>query len=206
MMNSDMPKFATLMISIGELYSQPVTEILIELYWKLLEHYEFVEIKNALEGHMRDADMGQYMPRPAHVIRAIEGSHQTRSLKAWTKVIKSMQQVGSYANVAFDDAIIHAVISDMGGWITVCATSSKELPFLAKDFQERYVDYLYKKPVVYPNYLRGLFATDNPKQVFEKDKVIFIGDKKIAKSIVVKDKALLPIISERYITPENIDN
>ena len=62
---------------------------------------------------------------------------------------------GSYSSVAFDDALIHAVIKEMGGWKKFCSTPDDRLLYTAKEFQERYRDYATKIPASHPKYLVG---------------------------------------------------
>ncbi len=44
-MESDLKQFAKIMSVLGELYSKPLSEILIEIYWRVLKNYSLQEIK-----------------------------------------------------------------------------------------------------------------------------------------------------------------
>jgi hypothetical protein len=109
MKTSDMPKFSKLMMKISSVHSKPVSPHLIEMYWQALETFDFQSVEMALLAHIQNPDNGQFMPKPADVIRFLKGSYHTQALQAWSKVIQAIKQLGSYTSVVFDDPLIHAV-------------------------------------------------------------------------------------------------
>ena len=62
-------------------------------------------------------------------------------LEAWDKVEEALQRAGSYQRVAFDDPIIHLIISDMGGWIYWCRQTRQEISKKWPSFKRRYQHY-----------------------------------------------------------------
>jgi len=102
-----------------------------------------------------DPDVGQFMPKPADFVRYIEGNNETKALIAWGKVMRAIREVGAWESVTFDDAKIHAVILDMGGWIELCRKTIKELDFMAREFEKRYCAYQYRGDDNYPERLTG---------------------------------------------------
>ena len=157
----NLPEFTKLMTGLCLLYNKPANEILIELYWRALEPFEFPLVKAALLVHLNNPDTGQFMPKPADVVRYLQGSSQTQALKAWTKVAQAIRSVGGYTSVVFDDALIHAVIEDMGGWIALCQTLLKDFPFRAHEFAKRYAAYVLHPPLRHPRQLLGLEEQQN---------------------------------------------
>lgn len=154
---SDKPQFATLLISVAELYRQKLSIASLEIYWRCLQQYPLDELQKALDAHAKHPDQGRFMPQPADVIRLLEGDHVTQALRAWGKVTNAIREIGCYDAVVFDDSIIHNVISEMGGWIQLCRMTERELPFRAREFEKRYVFYLNRKPNNHPKQLTGLF-------------------------------------------------
>jgi hypothetical protein len=53
------------------------------------------------------------MPKPADIVRNLQGTASDRSLIAWGKLLEAMRRVGAYRSVAFDDGAIHAAVEDM---------------------------------------------------------------------------------------------
>lgn len=185
MKKDDMPQFALSLAELGEIYAKNISEFLTDIYWKALEGFELQDVKKALRAHIYNPDCGQYFPKPADIIRFIEGSGETKALRAWTTAEKAIHQVGSYESIAFDDPLIHAVLEDMGGWVKLCSVKLDELPFRANEFQKRYMGFLIKKPERHPKYLAGITEIDNVKNGFEVTAPVLVGDPKKAKQVML---------------------
>jgi len=67
--------------------------------------------------HLMNPDTGQFLPKPADIVRMLGGRTLDRALMAWAKVDKAVRQIGTYESVVFDDALIHRVLHEMGGWV-----------------------------------------------------------------------------------------
>ena len=120
-----------------------------------------------MQVHIGDPDAGQFLPKPADIIRRLEGSCDDKARLAWTKVMQAIEYVGSYESVVFDDARIHAVLTDMGGWIALCGHHIEQLKFLQHEFQKRYRHCLAQVSNNYPNVLSGIIARDNASKGFD---------------------------------------
>jgi len=149
-------EFCKLLTWVGELYGKHISAKLFEIYWWGVQKYSLEEIKRAINLHILNPDVGQFMPKPADLIRNIEGRNEDKALQAWSKVLAAMRTVGAYESIIFDDSIIHAVIQNLGGWVKFCHTTDKNLPFLFQDFQRCYLAYqLYQLPSI-PKRLVGI--------------------------------------------------
>ena len=188
MLDQDLPKFALLITGIGEVYDKTFTSAVIEIYWSVLKSFMFEDVKKAVYSHLENPDVGKYLPKPADIIVAIEGSSQNQALRAWTKVVAAVHRVGRYTSVAFDDALILVIIEDMGGWLRLCNVKEEQLPFIKKEFQDRYRGYVVKKPTRYPKYLTGVIESQNSIQGYKYDLPILIGDKEKAKKVIEAGK------------------
>lgn len=184
MIDQDLSKFAAMIVGVGEVYGKSLTEAVIEIYWGVLKAFKFEEVKKAFYLHLENPDAGKYLPKPADIIMAIEGSPQNQALLAWTKTVSASQRIGMYASVAFDDALIHAVIEDMGGWKRFGAIDDKQLPFVEKEFQDRYRGYVVKKPLRHPKYFTGIIESQNSINGYTYNLLVFIGDKAKAREVV----------------------
>jgi len=173
---TDREAFVTALVAVAEIHGKKLSTPAITLYWNVLERYPVEEVLQALSRHLEDPDVGQFMPKPADVVRNIDGSSDTRSMLAWTKAIKAASSVGSYESVVFDDWRIHAVISDMGGWISLCSIQEDELPFRAREFEKRYRGYL-RRTGDYPRRLIGRNETHNVQKGHAVDPPVLIGDR-----------------------------
>ncbi len=184
MQNSDRESFGKLIVAVGELYNRELSSAVIKLYWKVLSRFDWVDVLKAFECHVEDTDAGHFMPKPADIIRAIEGSNQCKGLGAWSKVECAIRLVGPYSSVVFDDSIIHIVLAEMGGWIRICQSSEKDLPFVSKEFQTRYTGFKYRTPKSYVKQLTGLSAHRNSLLGFEAQSPTLIGNEKKAQLVL----------------------
>lgn len=200
MLINEKPKFAALMMGVGELYGKAMSKALIQIYWDALKHLDFVDIQNAFQKHISQPETGEFIPKPASIICAIEGNLQTRALKAWTKVDWAIKHVGSYSSVAFDDPFIHVVITEMGGWIKLCSLKQKDLTFVAKEFEVRYRGSLCNKPISHPKYLLGTVERENNHTGFSFSPPRLIGDPSKAIAVIEAGKATTYLIQD--LSPE----
>ena len=162
MIDQDKKNFETLMNATSAMYRQnPADRIQLMMYFNALARFSIEDVKAAINSHIQDPDEGKWFPRPAHIIKYMEGGAETQAGIAWTKVDKSIRTVGPYQNIVFDDAIIHAVIADMGGWVLLCGTEDKEYPFKKNEFTKRYTGYSRRPPEDYPRLLGGIAQQSN---------------------------------------------
>lgn len=168
--------FAECLMGLGVLYGKPVNAFLIEIYWQACARFDFSAVQQALQAHVNNPDQGQFMPKPADIVRYLEGGSHTQALQAWSKVMQAMNSAGCYASVVFDDPRIHAVITEMGGWIALCKTKVDEQPFKAREFEKRYAAYVLHSPENYPRHLVGMIELQNSAQGYPVGTPLFIGD------------------------------
>ena len=199
MFKQDSAEFAKLITGIGEIYRWEFSPQVIEIYWRVLEPFSLEDVKAAVYRHIQDPDVGKFLPKPSDIIMAIGGSSQNQALSAWSKTIYGIQTVGSYESVAFDDALIHVVVWDMGNWIKLCNSEEKQLPFIAKEFQERYRGYVRKRPHHHPSYLKGRLEMQNSIHGYDSPAPILIGNVLKAQEVITmgEDQPLFAITDER---------
>lgn len=159
----DQEKFTQGLIILAEVYNRKLSSLLLHAYWNCLKTYSYVEFEKTLWDFLKNPDYAKRnFPSPADWIKALEGDTESKSLAAWTEVIKTIRQVGHYESVIFADALIHDVIQDMGGWIFLCQQPERELIFLQKEFERRYRNNItLKKLKKAPVYLTGQIEHQN---------------------------------------------
>lgn len=178
MQTHDKPKFETLMNATASMYGRkPSDRTQLAMYFNALNRFSFEDVQAGFNAHIQNPDNGQFFPKPADVIRYMDGGSDTQAGNAWTKVDKSIRTVGPYQNVVFDDRIIHAVIADMGGWIQLCSTDDKEYPFTKNEFIKRYTGYRSRPPEDYPRLLGGIAQQANDMRNLQTiEAPVVIGD------------------------------
>ena len=197
MQPADRERFSKCLLACSEIYGREVSPAVMGVWWAALGRFEMKAIESAFGRHMQSPDTGQFMPKPADIIRMLEGTSLDSSMVAWSKVDKAIRNVGPYRSVVFDDAIIHRVLHDMGGWTSLSTKTDDEWPFVGNEFRNRYQGYRSRGEL--PEYqprLLGLAEAENQKlgipQVHE---TVFIGDEKAALAVLKggTDKPLLGI-------------
>ena len=156
MNNEHIDSFNNALIGALDVYNKKASSFTFRVWWEALKKYDLPAVLNAISRHIENPDNGQWAPKPADIIKLIDGSSQDRALVAWAKVEKTIRTVGGYATVVFDDHLIHSVVRDLGGWIKVSGGLEKDLPFLAKRFENQYRTLANKPLIEYPSNLQGL--------------------------------------------------
>jgi len=178
MHQDDLTQFATLLVLIGELYSKSISNYLTEVYWEALQTFDLVAIKQAFKVHISNPNGGQFFPKPADLIKIIakqENSAQT----AWLKLEYAVTQAGVYRSVKFDDPLIHATITAMGGWIKICSSSKKDWCWLIHKFQQQYERLANYPEFDPPKYCPGLIEIMNNNNGYKPDPPMLINNSSI---------------------------
>lgn len=192
MKNGDRKQFVSYLVACAEVYGREVGDGAIGIWWDALRGYSIEEIEEAFGRHLRSPDVGQFMPKPADVLRMLEGTSVDAAQVAWAKVDRAMRAVGPWPSVCFDDAIAMRVLHDMGGWIALATKSSEEWPFVANEFRTRYHGYRSRgESPEYPPRLIGLTDAENAQRKYPPSELVLVGDAERAK-----------LVSERGTTHE----
>lgn len=161
MQPNDRAAFKARLTDVLSFYRQDLSKFALGVWWQACEAFELDQVAKALTAHAMDPERGQFAPKPADVVRQLQGTHTDRSLLAWGKVLDAIQRVGAYQSVVFDDPAIHCAIEDLGGWTKVCRSSFDELPHLQRRFCEMHRAYTRQPAPQYPARLVGESEANN---------------------------------------------
>ncbi|WGS53550.1 DUF6475 domain-containing protein [Paraburkholderia sp. D15] len=196
MIEEDRSDFGTLMSGVYGFYGKDASDFALDVWWQAMSPYDFPAVKEALNRHCVNPDSGQFLPKPADVVKMLAGSTQDAALVAWSKVDRAVREVGTYRSVVFDDALIHRVVTDMGGWVMVGGKGDDEWPFVRNEFVNRYRGYRMRTEV--PEYLPvliGVSEASNQRHGFRSEGPMLIGDSEAAKAVLAGggDKPLIGV-------------
>jgi hypothetical protein len=149
--------FVNVLMNVGEVYDKEITKNMLNIYWKILKVYDLKDIQIAIQQHLLDPVEGRFFPKPAHILAMCQLSEKQSAKTAWDKIDRGIQEVGLYGRIAFDDPIIHIILTEMGGWVRWCRQTQDALERKWPAFRERY-QYYAKLPTLpaYPPCLLGL--------------------------------------------------
>ncbi len=165
MKREDSNAFATMLQAVAEHVStgrepRPLSSDQVIFYFEGLKHYDLEAIRAALNLHVRNPDVGQFMPKIADLIRSLEGSQTDSAARAC------------------------AVISDMGGWPSLFV-DERETPFRQREFETRYRGYAIRGgAATWPRHLPGIAEAHNVAHGFGVAPPVLIGDASRAKVVL----------------------
>lgn len=185
MQPSDRTEFAQLITDVLAYYRQDASRFVLDLWWNACQGVEMQQVQQALQKHCTDPERGQFAPKVADIAAALFGTSTDRAAIAWGKAIDAASRVGAYTDVVFDDAAIHAVIEDLGGWPKFCRSETAELSYLQHRFTESYRAYIGRGEFDYPRCLMGDRSPDDvyARKGLPPPKPAVIGDAEKARAI-----------------------
>ena len=186
MIEGDLSRFASILTGVSDYYGKTLSDGVLRLYWEGLKQYDMQAVEQSLWKHTQNPDNGQFMPKISDVTRMIQGTTSDSALNAWAKVDKAIRLVGTYRDVIFDDALIHRVIYDMGGWVGLGQKQESDWPFVAKEFENRYRGYKSRNEI--PDYqpiIKGLANMHNERGGFQMQEPVFIGKPEVAQRVML---------------------
>jgi hypothetical protein len=181
---TDRKAFAACLLGVAEIYRQDLSDAVARIWWEALRLYDMPAVADAFSRHVASPDVGQFMPKPADIIRMLAGTSKDAALVAWSKTDRAVRHVGAYASVAFDDPLVHRVLQDMGGWVALCEKTDDEWPFVRNEFVNRYQGYRSSGLLPeYPTHLVGIVEHYNGRNGHRIGELTFIGD--VPKAVAV---------------------
>ena len=183
MQGSEINKFQALMYGVGEYYNREISDVLMDIYWEGLKQFPYESVSHAAQLHMKNPEGGQFFPKLGDFNRHLTGSSTDKALSAWVKVDKAVRTIGPFRSVVFDDPVIHAVISDMGGWIDFGnCNEEKDWQFKQIEFVKRYRGIADRGEAgQYPAKLTGISDMQNRAIGKENEKeTVLLGERDLA--------------------------
>lgn len=178
-------RFFAVLIGISDYYGKALSKTTLALYWQGLRAFDYDAVERALWQHTQSPDeCGRWMPTISDLTKMMHGRTADQAALAWSKVNLAVRQIGPIVDVVFDDAIIHRVLADMGGWAAMGIKEEKEWPFIAKEFENRYRGYKMsdQKPD-YPRVLIGMANAANEAAGLPKQGARLVGDKALCLAV-----------------------
>lgn len=140
MNDSDRKAFFETWASAWEQYGKTVTDRMLKMAFECLREFPLADIQRGVLAHVKDATTGQFPPKPADIIRQIQGTAEDNALEAWSLVLRGIR--GHYSHqanyVTFADPVIMMVVHEMGGFSTMGSCRETDLHWVQKDFMDRY--------------------------------------------------------------------
>lgn len=201
---SDRVPFFELIAQVYAFYGKDFSPFVGSVWWNAMQFNDLPAITEAMGRHCANPDSGQFLPKPGDVTRMLQGGTQDSALVAWAKVDKAVRQVGTYCTVAFDDPIIHRVLHDMGGWISMGSKGEKEWPFIAKEFENRYRGFRGRSETPeYPRLMLGIAESENSQSGMPIQPPVLIGRPEVAQRVIAGG-AMQALVGFKRLTEDDM--
>lgn len=185
MKQDDFEKFREGVQGVYSFYGKDVSDFALDVWWSALRAYDLAAVIESFNRHLMNPDSGQWLPKPADIVKMFGGRTQDRAMQAWSKVDRAVRSVGTYESVAFDDPLIHRALHEMGGWIGLGMKTEDEWPFVAKEFENRYRGYAMRSETPeYPPVLIGIAEAHNSQNSLKTDPPRLIGNAERAELVM----------------------
>jgi len=162
----DKKEFATQMMLIAEIYDKPVSKEKMKIYFATLKEYSIDQVKIGIQSHMSDTDQGQFFPKPANIIKHIDGQLPNVTEKAelaWLEIENAIRFIGSYGTLKIEDKIAIAAVKSLGSWSDLCMTNIDKMQWKKKEFIDAYELLSSTHAEMLPKSLPGIEAVYNSK-------------------------------------------
>lgn len=189
---ADRERFTDMIADVLAFYGQTPSEFALSVWWQACLPHEFDAVQRALGRHAMNPERGQFAPKPADLVREMQGTPTDRAARAWSIVLDTASRVGAYTDVVFDDPIIHAVIEDLGGWPVLCRIETDKLSYTQHRFIEAYRAYVNRGDLT--EWPRKLVGDRSPDEMFtargmSPPKPALIGDAARAAQVLERGSA-----------------
>lgn len=185
MTEKDFEKFRDGLAGVYGFYDKEINQFSLDIWWNALKQFDLNAIVEAFNRHVVNTESGKWLPKPADIIRMLQGSTQDAALVAWAKVDSAVRHKGTYVDVVFEDPLIHRVLHDMGGLIALGQKNEDEWPFVAREFENRYRGFRERSEIPeYPAVLTGIANAHNRSQGLKLQPLIMIGNEAACERVI----------------------
>ena len=204
MTQADFKPFSELIQGVAECYGQSLSAQGVALRFKLLEQFDFTEVRQAALSVMATRKYTS-MPTPADFLEHISGgAAEDKAEVEAGKVLTAIGRHGGYASVVFDDPVTQAVILQAyGGWPKLCADCGVEESehWFRKNFAKTWAAYS-RQGVKQSGHLPGIIEiTNHGKGFYEHIPAPqLVGDPVKARAVLEAGKSVLMLTEG----PENM--
>lgn len=117
-------------------YEKELSSYALEVWDEALAGLDEVDVRAAFQVHVRDPEAGRFLPKPADIIRHLQGTADEAALMAWADVIGSYCATSEAAKKAVDT---------LGGFIAIRRAPEAENHFLQRRFVELFKAYRHRE-------------------------------------------------------------
>lgn len=142
MKDEDRKDFAALMLAMGEAFDRDITEVKIDLYFKLLGDIPLEELKKGVLSLLINRVFSTF-PSIAEIRNQVILPLDQRAIKAWNELNIKAREFSCSSLIKFDDPLLETVLKKtFGGWDLFLKLSTETEPSDRRQFIESYKVYV----------------------------------------------------------------
>lgn len=171
MIDQDKKKFAEVLTIAAEATGFQMSDSTYKTYWAILNRLSIEDFELAISKHLLDPNDGMFFPKPANIMKQLEGttkqkeqSLESRAEIAWQTVEGEISRIGSYGALELEDCLALASVRAMGGWKYLCSLTMDKMTWARKEFISSYKNYENTPLEALPNKLPGRIDIENAKK------------------------------------------
>ena len=176
--------FNEVMNTIAEIYTKDVPSVQGQKIYFMIFSKNFESDEEFMNATLRVLETRVFtsFPKPAEFLESCKRKDdiETEVINEQIKIRQAIKKHGAYANVCFDNPIIHKVIQNLfGSWVKMCRMEIEEFENLMKwDFTKVYKFYREQKIKEVPLFLEGI-ATHQNSLGNQKEEILinYVGNK-----------------------------
>ena len=155
--------FDEILTGLAAVYDKPLTDPLINAYWRALDDLSIEELAQAADRAIRSC---RFFPKPAELRELIQGTPDDQAQNAWLRFWRAAERIGAYASVKFEDTgLCEAILRTFGSWPEACRAtaclSDEMIRAKQKEFAANYRLVSRYSAMRLNNYLLGLHEITN---------------------------------------------
>ena len=129
---TDRERLLTALAAVYAFYEREITELACQFWCDDMAPYPVEAVERAFAAHRRDPERGQFLPKPADIIRLLEGDSTQRAALAWAEALECARNGGAgYPRLP---EATKAALDSMGGMLALRRADDSQLPFLQRQF------------------------------------------------------------------------
>jgi len=129
---TDRERLLTALAAVYAFYEREITELACQFWCEDMADFPVEAVERAFAAHRRDPERGQFLPKPADIIRQLQGDSTQRAAVAWGEALECARNGGAgYARLP---PATRAALDSLGGMLALRRADDTQLPFLQRQF------------------------------------------------------------------------
>ena len=155
------------LVGVYAFYDKELTEFAIRIWSDVLADKDIATVSAAFTHHLKDTGAGRFCPKPADILRHLNGDADAAAVLAWADVLDCVRYGGRGAEKIVGAA--RFAVDSLGGFSAIGRSDESDLGFIQKRFCEAFKVYraLDALPPVLALAISGAFKALPPEYKYE---------------------------------------